>query len=131
MFAKFRTIAFKLAFLAGIPVIGALLLALEIENDARERARTAEAIGSIEDLAELSARMTDTVDQLQTERAAAALALGWREAAPTSAEQKRVEAQLQSQGKKTDAAVAKMESFLGQRDIRSPRTCPSRAVSDE
>ncbi len=123
MFNPLRTIAFKLACLAGIPVIGALFLALQIANDARERARSAEAIGSIEDLAELSARMTDAVDELQTERAAAALSLGWRqaEAAPDDALQ-HARALLQGQGLKTDAAVAKMESFLRRRDLaRLPR----------
>src|SRR5205807_726815 len=82
MFALFRKIAFKLAVLAGVPVIGVLLLAAQIERTTRDRACSADAIGSIEDLAELSARMSDAVDELQSERAFAALALGLREADP-------------------------------------------------
>jgi signal transduction histidine kinase/HAMP domain-containing protein len=123
MFAGLRKIAFKLAFLAGIPVIGALLLSGEIANGARERARSAEAIGSIEDLAELSSRMTDSVNQLQTERAMAALVLGLR-----GAEQLRgpaleaASAAFAAQEKQTDASVAQMEAFLHERDLsRMPR----------
>ncbi|MET0792266.1 MAG: nitrate- and nitrite sensing domain-containing protein [Polyangiaceae bacterium] len=118
MFHRLRTIGFKLAFLAGVPVIGALLLALQVASAARENARTAEAIGSIEDLAELSARMTDTVDELQIERAAAALLLGRRQAEGAPAEElQRAEALVREQGHKTDVAVARMESFLLQRDL--------------
>ncbi|MGC4068232.1 MAG: nitrate- and nitrite sensing domain-containing protein [Polyangiaceae bacterium] len=44
-------IALKLLFLAGVPVIGALLLALLLARQAQERARSAEALGLVEDLA--------------------------------------------------------------------------------
>ncbi len=40
-------------------MIGVLLLSVEVESFARERSRTADAIGSIEDLAELSAHDRD------------------------------------------------------------------------
>jgi two-component system chemotaxis sensor kinase CheA len=117
MFALFRKIAFKLAVLAGVPVIGVLLLAAEVERTTRDRARSADAIGSIEDLAELSARMSDAVDELQSERASAALALGLREADPPdpAAAQKANLGLLTQQGK-TDNAVDAMNSFLAQRD---------------
>lgn len=118
MFGGLKRIAFKLALLAGVPVIGALLLAVEIERSARDRARTAEAIGSIEDLAELSARMTDTVDELQAERALAALNVGLHASAQKdAAEQERVQAAFISQEKKTDAAVSAMDAFLKRRDL--------------
>ncbi len=118
MLRAFRKIAFKLAILAGVPVIGALLLSLEIASDARDRAHTAEAIGSIEDLAELSARMTATVDELQTERASAALALGWHDAGVEhTLEQRAANTALVAQAAKTDLAAADMNAFLRERDL--------------
>jgi len=117
VFASFRRIAFKLALLAGVPVLGVLLLSGQIALSARDRARTADAIGSIEDLAELSARMTDSVDELQTERAVAALSLGLRDANPPDpALEQRVDANLLAQERKTDAAVDAMDEFLAKRD---------------
>ena len=119
MFGRVRKIAFKLAFLAGIPVIGALLLSGEIVNGARERARSAETIGSIEDLAELSARMTATVNQLQTERALAALVLGLRGAdEPRVSAVAAATAAFAAQQKMTAVSVGQMEAFLQGRDIR-------------
>jgi two-component system chemotaxis sensor kinase CheA len=117
VFASFRRIAFKLALLAGVPVLGVLLLSGQIALSARDRARTADAIGSIEDLAELSARMTDAVDALQTERAMAALSLGLRDASPPDPDQEqRVKANLLAQEGKTDAAANAMDEFLARRD---------------
>jgi len=118
MVSGVRKIAFKLAVLAGIPVIGALLLSVEVENTARERSHAAEAIGSIEDLAELSARMTATADELQTERALAALTLGLRQATqPLGQRIQAAQAALTSQEAKTDAVVAQMERALAQREV--------------
>jgi two-component system chemotaxis sensor kinase CheA len=115
--ASFRKIAFKLAVLAGVPVLGVLLLSGQIALSARDRARTADAIGSIEDLAELSARVTDAVDELQTERALAALSLGLRDADPPDpALQQRVDANLLAQERKTDAAASETDEFLATRD---------------
>src|SRR4051812_7939003 len=118
MFSRVRRIAFKLAVLAGIPVIGALLLSIEIGNVARERSQSADAIGSIEDLAELSSRMTATVDELQTERALAALTLGLRRGNPAKLERlQAAETALKGQTTKTDGTVAQMEDFLAQRNL--------------
>jgi two-component system, chemotaxis family, sensor kinase CheA len=118
MFVRLRSIAVKLALLAGIPVIGALLMAAEIAKGARERAHSAAAIGSIEDLAELSARMANTVDQLQTERALAALALGWRAAqSPPPDQLQQATAKMRAQAIDTDRAVSRMNAFLQQRDL--------------
>ena len=117
MLSSFRKIAFKLALLAGVPVLGVLLLSGHIALSARERARTADAIGSIEDLADLSARMTDAVDELQTERALAALALGLRDALPRNlSTEQQVDADLSAQEHKTDVAIAAMDQFLATRD---------------
>ena len=66
----------KLSLLAGIPIVGAILLAAQIISGARFQARKAEALGSIDSLAELSAQMTSTVHALQLERASEALVLG-------------------------------------------------------
>jgi hypothetical protein len=49
----------KLALLAGVPVLGALLLSLLIARDAQQRAATAKAIGSIEDLVHWSGRRSN------------------------------------------------------------------------
>jgi len=118
MISRVNRIAFKLAILAGIPVIGALLLSVEIADGARERAHTADAIGSIEDLAELSSRMTTTVDELQTERAAAALVLGLRRGnSPSTPALEAATRVLQSQEAKTDGVVAQMENFLARREL--------------
>jgi signal transduction histidine kinase len=118
MFASLRKVALRLGLLAGVPVIGVLLLSAQIEESARSRARSADAIGSVEDLAELSVRMTDTVGQLQTERAAAALTLGWRGADPApAAAEKDAMAGLLAQESKTDAAIGAMDGFLAQRDL--------------
>ena len=70
------SIRHKLGLLVGIPIVGALLLALQIIGAAREQARKAEALGSIESLADLSAQMTSVVHALQLERASEALWLG-------------------------------------------------------
>jgi len=118
MFSGVRRIAFKLAVLAGIPVIGALLLSVELGNVARERSHTADAIGSIEDLAELSLRMSATVDELQTERAMAALTVGLRRASATTTQRMQAsEIALKSQETRTDGAVTQMEDFLAQREF--------------
>ena len=61
-------IRLKLILLAGVPVIGALILATIIAGDARRQAQGAAAIGSIEDLAHLSAKMGGLVYALQLER---------------------------------------------------------------
>jgi signal transduction histidine kinase len=128
MFLGLRKVAFKLGVLAGIPVIGALLLSLAMARGAREQARTADAIGSIEDLAELSARMTDTVDELQTERASAALALGLRAAdSPQAAAVQRADAALIAQESQTDRALSRLNEFLAERDTSR---LPARLRSD-
>jgi serine phosphatase RsbU (regulator of sigma subunit) len=78
------TIRHKLGLLAGIPIVGALLLALQIIGAAREQARKAEGLGSIESLADLSAQMTSVVHALQLERASEALLLGLHKRPPSA-----------------------------------------------
>jgi hypothetical protein len=82
------SIRIKLLLLAGVPVVGALVLAAMMLRDARQRANAAAALGSIEDLARLSEQMSRATQALQAERAFVALGEGSGErpgatAAPT------------------------------------------------
>ena len=107
LFSRLR-IRTKLALLAGLPVIGALLLASIIVQDARQRAATADALGSIEDLAELSARIADLVGALQAERAMTA----WQ-----SAHERLDIAQMRQAQAVTDTTLDRFEEFLRHRDL--------------
>jgi two-component system chemotaxis sensor kinase CheA len=112
---KFRTrtsIRTKLALLAGIPVVGALLLALFVASDARRRAASEASLGSIEDLARLTATMTELLHAVQDERAASAIAEG-EEAADHGASPASV---LRGFREDTDAATQRLTAFLAVRD---------------
>jgi two-component system, chemotaxis family, sensor kinase CheA len=98
----------KLALLAGVPVLGILILSTLVVVDARQRSATAESLGSIEDLAQLSAEMNELLHQLQNERAHTALAAARR--AVRSPE-------LGRQRERTDAASARLDGFLAHRDL--------------
>jgi len=122
------SIRHKLGLLAGIPIVGALLLALQIVSDARLQARKAEALGSIESLAELSAQMTSTVHALQLERAAEALSLGisarLRKIAAEANDdpglvqlQRTVAHDTEEHVRATDQALAQLRTFLKERDV--------------
>ncbi|HMA97624.1 MAG TPA: SpoIIE family protein phosphatase [Polyangiaceae bacterium] len=65
-------IRIKLTLLAGIPVLGALLLALQIVADARMQVQKNKSLGTIEHVAQLSEAMGRLVSELQKERAFAA-----------------------------------------------------------
>lgn len=73
---KRRPIALKLLLLAGVPVLVALLLASLVVGNARAQLRRSEALGSVEDLAELSENVSSLVYRLEAERARLALELG-------------------------------------------------------
>ena len=114
----------KLTLLAGIPILGALLLALQIVGAAREQARKAEALGSIQSLAELSARMTSAVHALQLERAWEALRLGLHQQAAKSAADREASAaeaaalsETERQIRNSDEALAQLNAFLKARDV--------------
>jgi two-component system, chemotaxis family, sensor kinase CheA len=100
-------ISIKLALLAGIPVLGALVLALIIVQAARENARTAESIGTIEDLAELSDRMRQVASVLQIERARTCLSRGQSLGVAKTTERER---------HATDAAIDRLDEFLSARE---------------
>ncbi len=122
------SIRHKLGLLAGIPMVGALLLALQIIGGAREQARKAEALGSIESLADLSAQMTSVVHALQLERASEALSLGLHErdakepndgepGAALSEEAKQTALDTEKQIHDSDRALAQLDEFLTGRDV--------------
>ncbi|MET0593157.1 MAG: hypothetical protein ABW133_10680, partial [Polyangiaceae bacterium] len=69
-------VGYKLALLMGVPVVGAILLSILIARDAQVRSESAAALGSIEDLAELTHAMTRVAHQLQRERAEIAYSVG-------------------------------------------------------
>jgi len=122
------SIRHKLGLLAGIPIVGALLLALQIIGAAREQARKAEALGSIESLADLSAQMTSVVHALQLERASEALWLGLhKRASGTNADGRDLLALAQSASvpdhdtdkriQASERALAHLDGFLKARDV--------------
>jgi two-component system chemotaxis sensor kinase CheA len=103
-------IALKLLFLAGVPVIGALLLALLLAQQAQERARSAEALGTVEDLATLCGRMSAVIHGVQDERTATSLMLATTDARYRNLKQSRAG---------TDASLAELEAFLSKRNLTS------------
>ncbi len=114
-------IRLKLALLAGVPVLGAVLLSLLIIRDAREQSQKAEAIGSVESLAELSALMSELVGQLQRERAMLCRDLGLRTplaVGAAGAERAKPSAgALRTRFSATDGVLQRLNVFLQQRDL--------------
>ena len=110
-------------------MVGALLLALQIIGGAREQARKAEALGSIESLAELSAQMTSAVHALQLERASEALVLGLHKQAAnkggSSADDDAANSQATASASReaeqrieaSDRALSELRAFLNSRDM--------------
>ena len=98
----------KLLILAGVPVIGALILAYWVSSDANARLESARALGSIEDLAKLASQISETVDAIQDERAVSALAIGRGEDVKVVAAPARAA---------TDAKRVELERFIGARDV--------------
>ena len=111
-------IRLKLILLAGVPVLGALILATLISRDAQNRAQSAAALGSIEDLARLSAHMSKLVQELQFERSELALRLGLK--TPQAEE-------LKARFDHTDEASRELAAFLAQRKVA---TLPARLARD-
>ncbi len=111
----------KLALLAGVPMIGALLLALFVTNDARERAASAASLGSIEDLARLTSYIADVLHSVQDERARSAMRAGQRAASPADSAAPLpagTEAWSAPNGARlaTDTAAARLQTFLSTRE---------------
>lgn len=101
-------IRLKLMLLAGVPVLGALVLAILIARDARRAAESAAALGSIEDLANLAAKMTGLVHMMQLERSALTLETG--NALPNADE-------LRDEFEHTDEARHDLDRFLAARSV--------------
>jgi two-component system chemotaxis sensor kinase CheA len=107
MLKRARTsIRAKLALLAGVPVTGALLLALFVAHDARQRAASAASLGSIEDLARLASYIADVLHAVEDERAVRSVSAG-RDAQPLATAAAYAE---------TDHAAARLEAFLSTHD---------------
>jgi two-component system chemotaxis sensor kinase CheA len=111
-------IRLKLVLLAGVPVIGALILATMIARDARRQAESAAAIGSIEDLARVSAQMGKLVHALQFERNELSLRVA----------QKKPDApELTARFAQTDSAAKELRDFLAARKVSK---LPARLARD-
>ncbi|WP_437336239.1 nitrate- and nitrite sensing domain-containing protein [Sorangium sp. So ce394] len=137
------SIRLKLWSLAGVPVVGALLLAAMIAGDARQQAARAAAIGSIEDLAQLSSIMAQPLHALQRERAWTALVEGLEIRPPDARDAEaargaarpfqravalaRASAQLETARAATDESLAHLDAFLAERDLSR---LPSRLARD-
>jgi serine phosphatase RsbU (regulator of sigma subunit)/phage-related protein len=106
----------KVLLLAGIPVIGTLVLAVVIAQHARTQTAAAAALGSIEDVAQLSVHISSVMHALQLERARAALSEGYsgRQADTVNSSS---EQQLLRQRASTDAAEPTLEEFLSRHDL--------------
>src|SRR5690606_14912029 len=111
-------IRLKLILLAGVPVIGALILAISSARGALRQAQSAAALGSIEDLARLSAHMSGLVHELQFER---------HEFSLRHAEKALSGPEVRAQIGKTDAARRRLAEFL---DARQVSSLPPRLARD-
>lgn len=100
------SIRYKLGLLAGVPVIGALLLSGIIVRDARRQAEAAAALGSVEDLALLASRISTSVHQLQSERVLLSRHVG-----------EPAEPQLKAAFDNSDKALGDLQGFLQNRDM--------------
>jgi two-component system, chemotaxis family, sensor kinase CheA len=111
-------IRLKLILLAGVPVIGALILAISSAREARRQAQSAAALGSIEDLAHLAAHMSGLVHELQFERHDLSL---------RTAEKTLDAMEVKARFAKTDSARQKLAEFLVTRKVS---TLPPRLARD-
>jgi serine phosphatase RsbU (regulator of sigma subunit) len=103
----------KVLLLAGLPVMGTLILAVVIAQHARTQTAAAAALGSIEDVAQLSGHISNLRHTLQLERARAALSEGSALGQVNSS----AEQLLVRQRASTDAAEHKLENFLSRYDL--------------
>lgn len=117
MLLRARTsIRAKLALLAGVPVAGALLLALFVAHDARQQAASAAALGSIEDLARLTAYIADELHAEQDERAVVGVADGLDPSTRRPDALRGLGAACAGAARATDDAAGRLDAFLSTRD---------------
>lgn len=111
----------KLALLAGIPVIGVVLVSALVVIQAQSEAQRAAALGSVESLAHLSELMSGVVEQLQRERAITALHDGTAADALLEGQeisgQEQLRVRLQRQREETTNALVRLDEFFADRDI--------------
>jgi two-component system, chemotaxis family, sensor kinase CheA len=107
----------KLLLLAGVPVLGALILSALIALGARSQAHAAAALGSVEDVARLSQRISAAIHALQTESARAASSEGTN-ARPdvTPADRKAASQAFLDSYAATDTAQASLLTFIKRYD---------------
>jgi serine phosphatase RsbU (regulator of sigma subunit) len=111
---KNLSIRAKLILLGGIPVLGAILLAVQIVADARAQVQKNESLGTIEHVAQLSEALGSLVNELQLERAFAARVQG-QMATSTQAETGDIEAtRPKPRAQATTPVVAGQGDFQGQ-----------------
>src|ERR1019366_2627862 len=112
------SIRIKLVLLAGVPVLGALVLAGIIAVGVRRQAEAAGALGSFDDVAQLTAHMSVARRALQLERANVALREGVaaRPGADPGVRNKAAPA-LAQQYTGTDAALDSLDQFLDGRAL--------------
>jgi len=104
----------KLMLLAGVPVLGTLLLSLLVVLEVQQRAQAAAGLGSIENLARLTEQMLHVLHDLQWERAEVAYAAGGAEARASEVRFRRAE---------TDEALKELHEFLAEVDAsKLPKT---------
>lgn len=115
------SLKYKLGLLAGIPVLGAVVLAGLIVMHAAKESEKAKALGSIENLGELSHLMTSALEHLQKERATVALAAGLRHAAHddtrAAPDYPDLGARLTASQLETDQARVRLESLVRSSDV--------------
>jgi two-component system chemotaxis sensor kinase CheA len=97
----------KLMLLAGVPVLGTLLLSLLVVFEVQQRARAAAGLGSIENLAHLTGKMLHLIHDLQWERAEVTYAAGGANDRP---------GQVEASYEHTDGALADLSDFLNGHD---------------
>lgn len=103
MFFNRSSVRAKLMLLAGVPVLGTLLLSLLVVAEVQTRARAAAGVGSIENLAHLTGKMLHLIHDLQWERAEVTYAAGGGQDHP---------GQLAARYLDTDGALADLSDFL-------------------
>ncbi len=112
-----------IALLAGTPVLGTLILALALAQHVRAQTAAAAALGSIEDVAQLSVHISSVMGALQLERARTALHEGFESSGGSGATSEKLERERVA----TDLAEKRLERFLAGHDLSS---LPKRLARD-
>lgn len=117
----------KLLLLAGIPVLASLILAGLVAQHAWTQTAAAAALGSIEDVAALSVRMSEVLGALQNERAYVAIHEGSELNVLDDLQEPLTGEEPSKLADKTSAAWRQLEEFLAARDLSK---LPTRLAED-